>query len=244
MPVQYAVKTTPRILYLLLSCTVLLFVFTGFAPVIKIDTYLVNPQQQHLQMFYKNGNSAYRSIDNLKEHIQQQNKKLLFAMNGGMYQTDNSPLGLYIENGVQITGINKRSGSGNFYMNPNGVLYITTAGKAAICPTNSYPGNSNVKYATQSGPMLVIDDSINPLFKSGSANLNIRNGVGLLPGNKLLFAISAQPINFYDFADFFKKAGCRNALYLDGYVSRAYIPEKGRYDEDGDFGVLIAVTKP
>lgn len=195
-------------------------------------------------MFYKNGNSAYRSIANLKKQIQQQKQTLLFAMNGGMYQTDNSPLGLYIENGEQITSINKRSGSGNFYMEPNGVLYITTVGKAAICPTKSYPGNSNVKYATQSGPMLVIDDSINPLFKSGSANLNIRNGVGLLAGNKLLFAISAQPINFYDFADFFKKAGCRNALYLDGYVSRAYIPEKGRYDEDGDFGVIIAVTKP
>ncbi|PUV23912.1 phosphodiester glycosidase family protein [Sphingobacterium athyrii] len=34
-----------------------------------------------------------------------------------------------------------------------------------------------------------------------------------------------KKINFYSLAQFFKQSGCVNALYLDGYVSRAYLPE-------------------
>ncbi|WP_133994719.1 hypothetical protein [Dinghuibacter silviterrae] len=62
----------------------------------------------------------------------------------------------------------------------------------------------------------------------GSPNVNIRNGVGILPGNKLLFAISREPVNFYDFAAFFKAQGCR------------YAPEQQWEQTDGDFGVIIA----
>jgi len=44
--------------------------------------------------------------------------------------------------------------------------------------------------------MLVIDGKTHPAFKQGSANLFVRNGVGILPGNKVVFAMSKQPINF------------------------------------------------
>jgi hypothetical protein len=54
------------------------------------------------------------------------------------------------------------------------------------------------------------------LFKQGSTNLNIRNGVGILLNNKIIFAMSRKEINFYDFATYFKSMGCKNALYLDG----------------------------
>ena len=75
-----------------------------------------------------------------------------------------------------------------------------------------------IKYATQSGPMLIIDGQIHPAFKQGTANLNIRNGVGILPNNKLLFVMSKKEMNLYDFANYFKNSGCINALYLDGFV--------------------------
>jgi uncharacterized protein YigE (DUF2233 family) len=89
----------------------------------------------------------------------------------------------------------------------------------------------------------VIDGKLHPAFKEGSTNLNIRNGVGILPNGNVLLAISDKEINFYDFAMFFKNAGCKNALYLDGFVSRAYIPSKKRYDLDGNFGPMIAVVE-
>ena len=90
--------------------------------------------------------------------------------------------------------------------------------------------------------MLVINFKIHPDFKEGSTNLNIRNGVGILSDNSIVFAMSKEPINFYDFANYFKSLGCKNALYLDGLVSRTYLPEKKWIQTDGNFGVIIGVT--
>ena len=79
--------------------------------------------------------------------------------------------------------------------------------------------------------------------KRHSTNLNIRNGVGILPNNQIVFAISKKEINFYDFAEYFKNLGCKNALYLDGFVSRTYLPEKNWEQIDGNFGAIIGVTE-
>jgi uncharacterized protein YigE (DUF2233 family) len=114
---------------------------------------------------------------------------------------------------------------------------------AKICLTEDFINTGKIKYATQSGPMLVINGEIHSAFKENSTNLNIRNGVGILPNNEILFAMSKKEINFHDFAAYFKKMGCKNALYLDGFVSRTYLPEKRWIQTDGDFGVIIGVTK-
>jgi uncharacterized protein YigE (DUF2233 family) len=55
--------------------------------------------------------------------------------------------------------------------------------------------------------------------------------------------MSKKEINFYAFASLFKSLGCENALYLDGFVSRAYFPEENWIQKDGDFGVIIGITK-
>jgi len=155
-----------------------------------------------------------------------------------MYQTDNSPLGLYIENSKLLTPLNKRSGSGNFYLKPNGIFYINKDKKAFIETTDDFKF-SNIEYATQSGPMLVINGNIHSTFKQNSVNTNIRNGVGILPDGQVLFVMSKQPVNFYDFAEYFKDAGCKQALYLDGFVSRTYLASQNWIQTDGDFGVMI-----
>jgi uncharacterized protein YigE (DUF2233 family) len=49
-------------------------------------------------------------------------------------------------------------------------------------------------------------------------------------------------INFYDFAAYFKKAGCKNALYLDGAISQTYLPAKNWNQAGGNFGVIIGET--
>lgn len=200
-----------------------------------------------ISMYWKDKNGfALRSIANLKKYVDDQQEDLLFAMNGGMYKTDNSPLGLYVENGQTFMPLNEANEPGvigNFYMKPNGVFYITMKNQAVICKTEQFDKKAKIKYATQSGPMLLIDGRIHPAFKRGSKNLNIRNGVGILPDGKVLFAMSKGGINFYDFALYFKSMGCMNALYLDGYVSRTYLPEKNWVQTDGNFGVMIGVTK-
>ncbi|CAN5591874.1 hypothetical protein BH10BAC2_BH10BAC2_20990 [soil metagenome] len=163
-------------------------------------------------------------------------------MNAGMYKEDNSPLGLYIEKQKTLSPLNTSPGNGNFYLKPNGIFCITTDNAPVICNTTNFKNNGKIKYATQSGPMLVIDGQIHPAFKEGSENLNIRNGVGILPDNTIVFAMSKKEINFYDFAAYFKSIGCKNALYLDGFVSRTYLPEKQWIQTDGNFGVMVAVT--
>ena len=102
--------------------------------------------------------------------------------------------------------------------------------------------NPDIMYATQSGPMLVINNNIHPVFVKGSKNLHVRNGVGVLPDGKLLFAMSKDVITLYDFAEFFKSHGCKNALYLDGFVSRTYLPKEKWEQLDGNFGVIIGET--
>jgi len=163
-------------------------------------------------------------------------------MNGGMFQKDFSPLGFYIDNGTIVRQLNTREGSGNFYLKPNGVFYITKNNTAHISTTPDFEANNMIKYATQSGPMLVINGKLHEAFKEGSANVNIRNGVGILPNGDVLFAMSKTEVNFYDFANYFKDKGCNNALYLDGFVSRAYAPSQHWEQTDGDFGVMIGVS--
>ena len=209
----------------------------------QILAYTVDTKTQDLKLYWKNESGGiFGSIQNLKTYVESKNLTLTFAMNGGMYMQDLRPLGLFIENMRTQKKINKANGNGNFYLKPNGVFYITTDNIPWICTTAEFSDNGKIKYATQSGPMLVIDGKIHSAFKEGSTNLNIRNGVGILPNNKVVFAISKTEINLYDFAKYFQQLGCKKALYLDGFVSRMYLPEKQWTKSDGNFGVIIGVT--
>jgi uncharacterized protein YigE (DUF2233 family) len=210
----------------------------------RFISYTVDPQKLNVKLYWKDdSNHNFGSIKNLKLWLEKSEKNLVFAMNGGMYKTDGSPLGLFIQEHQTKSPLNTSNGNGNFYLKPNGIFYLTTDNIPWISGTTDFVNNGKIKYATQSGPMLVINGQIHSAFKKGSANLNIRNGVGILPGNKIVFAMSKNEISLYDFADYFKTMGCKNALYLDGFVSRAYLPEKGWIQVDGNFGVIIGITK-
>jgi uncharacterized protein YigE (DUF2233 family) len=91
--------------------------------------------------------------------------------------------------------------------------------------------------------LLIHNNQINGLFTAGSININVRNGVGILPNGNAYFAMSTYPVNFYDFAKHFKDKGCKEALYFDGFVSRTYCPQENHMQQGGKFGVMIAVMK-
>lgn len=196
-----------------------------------------------IQFYWKDDKGEiFRSLQNLKLFVESKKQELRFAMNGGMYLKDNSPQGLFVENGTTLNPIDTLTGKGNFYLKPNGIFYLTKNNKAVVCQTKEFNNDNQVNFATQSGPMLLIDGNIHAAFKKGSSNLNIRNGVGILPDNRVVFVISKQEVNFYDFAEYFKSMGCKNALYLDGFVSRMYLPEENWEQLDGNFGVIIGAT--
>ena len=205
--------------------------------------YIVDSKKQNIQLYWQGlDQKPIGSIQNLKKHVEKQGHSLIFAMNGVMFKSDLSPQGLYIENNKMLSPIDTNDGEGNFYLKPNGIFYFNKNNEVFICKTKEFLFNANINFATQSGPMLLINGEIHPAFKKGSTNLNIRNGVGILENSKVIFALSKVEINLYDFAQFFQHMGCKNALYLDGYVSRAYFPEKQWIQTDGNFGVMIGVT--
>lgn len=204
----------------------------------------VDRQNANVRLFWRDdAGKPFKSSQNLKNFVENKNQRLRFAMNGGMYETGNQPKGLFVQNGKTVVALDTKSGEGNFYLEPNGVFYLTIDKRAFVVPTENFTDDGNIEFATQSGPMLIVNGEINRIFDKNSANLNIRNGVCVLPDNKIVFAISRGETNFYDFAHYFKSLNCRDALYLDGFVSRMYLPEQKLEQLDGDFAVIIAVTE-
>ena len=169
------------------------------------------------------------------------NEHLLFAMNAGMYHRDRSPVGLYVEDGVELAPLSTPAGPGNFGMLPNGVFSVRTDGSFHVDATPDY-GGTDTRHATQSGPMLVIDGSLHPRFLPGSTSLKIRNGVGVRPDGTALFALSEAPLNFHSFARLFRdELGAPDALYLDGTISRLHIRAE-RSDGGLRMGPVVGVV--
>ncbi len=149
---------------------------------------------------------------------------------------------MYIENGKTLKKVNRtKDAYGNFYLQPNGIFYLTNDNEPIICKTTDFKKNKNIKYATQSGPLLLIDGKYHPKLNKGSTSVHFRNGVGILQNGSLIFTMSKRKINFYDFATFFKEQDCENTLYLDGFVSKNYLPSKDYEALNSNFGLVIGV---
>ena len=102
---------------------------------------------------------------------------------------------------------------------------------------------ASVTNAVQSGPMLVIDGKIHRGFDKSKSKY-IRSGVGVQKDGMVIFAISENSVRFYDFADLYKSYfKCKNALYLDGAISKMYLPELSKTVPNGNFSTLIGVVK-
>lgn len=209
--------------------------------------YIVDTRNNDIQFFWKDGmGRRYRSFKKLKQDVERSNRKLLFATNAGMYTPLRDPKGLYIEYGNKLAPLDQiKQGMGNFYLQPNGVFFIDKNYQPGILPTDQFlPFESNAQFATQSGPMLLINGHIHNAFQPDSDNLAIRSGVGQIDENRVVFAISNTPVNLYQFASIFKEYfGSKNALYLDGQISRMYLPELRLDRLDGDFGPIIGIVE-
>lgn len=224
-----------------------------------VPYFVITVAPEQVQFFLEDAQQQkFKSFEKLKSHLEQQDKTLLLAMNGGMYlpQQDNEPQGLYIAQGVVRTALERetkiRPIKTNFYLHPNGVFYIQKDGKAFVKSNEAFqkgeePTNyAHINYATQSGPMLVMDNVLHPAFTPNSKNVHFRNAVGILPNGQVCLVLSKEKVCFYDLATLFKEElDCANALYLDGYVSKLYYPAEKEYQDEkkGNFGVIIGVTQ-
>lgn len=212
-----------------------------------------DPASDDVRLFWRGADGRpYRTFDALSQGLAAQGRFLAFAMNGGMYERDFSPVGLHIENGKQLAKVNTKTVRGrpsqvpNFYKKPNGVFYWSDAGAGVLETRQFLAKKPKARFATQSGPMLVIDGAIHPAFIVKSKDFKPRNGVGVTKDGKVHFVMTKGRVSFYEFAQLFRDGlGANNALFLDGGSAPGlYAPDLGRNDRPshGGYGPIIAVV--
>lgn len=189
--------------------------------------------------------AAHGSFARIEAALDARGEGLVFAMNAGMYHPDRQPVGLYIEDGDERRGIVTSAGPGNFGMLPNGVFCIHDSALAVIESRTFAEAPPPCRYATQSGPMLVIDGALHPRFLPDSDSALLRNGVGVsADGQRAVFAISNRPVTFHQFGRLFRDhLALPQALYLDGNVSRLHVPGMQRSDWGRPMGPVVGLVR-
>lgn len=202
---------------------------------------------QDLRLFLDDAEGQrFGSFARIDAALNAEGAHLVFAMNAGMYHPDRAPVGLYVEEGERRASLVTREGPGNFGLLPNGVFCFGDGTLAVIESRRFAEEAPACRFATQSGPMLVIDGALHPRFLPDSDSLNLRNGVGVsADGQTAFFVISDQPVTFHRFARFFRdELGVPDALYFDGRISRLYAPELGRDDWGVPMGPVVGLVAP
>jgi len=198
-----------------------------------------------LRLFlYAPDGSPYGQFGAVDDALTADGKRLSFAMNAGMYHDNRAPVGHYVEDGTEVMRVIPNAGPGNFGLLPNGVFCIRP-GRADVIETLAFVRDTpDCTYATQSGPMLVIDGALHPRFLPDSTSRYVRNGVGTsADGKRAVFAISRNTVTFHEFGSLFRDAlDLPNALYFDGNISRLHAPSLNRSDAGFRMGPIVGTV--
>lgn len=204
-----------------------------------------NVAQDELRLFLNDANGTpYGHFSAVESALGDRGEALSFAMNAGMYHKDRSPVGYYVENRNQQMRIIPNAGPGNFGLLPNGIFCIRQ-GRVDVIETLTFVAQPpDCRFASQSGPMLVIGGRLHPRFLPDSTSRYVRNGVGTsLDGQSVVFAISRNAVTFHDFGSLFRdRLNMPNALYFDGNISRMYAPESGHHDSGFRMGPIVGIV--
>ncbi len=200
---------------------------------------------EDLRLFHSGQDQAYGSFTRVNAALDAEGLTLGFAMNAGMYHRDLAPVGLYVEEGREQSRLITSDGPGNFGLLPNGVFCI---GKTfRVIESLAFKAEQpDCRFATQSGPMLVLNGALHPKLLPDSDSTYVRNGVGVsADGTRAIFAISDDRVNFHAFARLFRdELGLSDALYFDGNISRLYAPELNRHDAGFPMGPIVGTVIP
>lgn len=212
-----------------------------------VTYHLVTCKASAVQIVWKNQQQQQmRTFSEVAKDFAARQVKLDLLMNGGIFEPGGIPSGLLIQQGKEWCPVNRNKGEGNFFLQPNGIFLIGSKG-AAVIATEEYPlKGQKIDFAVQSGPLLLHNDVIHPVFRAESLSRLHRNGVGVTRKGEVVFAItdikSPKFPNLYEFAVLFRKLDCADALFLDGVISQMHTGA-AMLQHSNQFGSIIAVTQ-
>jgi uncharacterized protein YigE (DUF2233 family) len=210
----------------------------------RFTVCIYDPQTDKIRISWRAADGARLiGFPGLKTMLGQGAARVRFAVNAGMFHANGAPVGLYVQESVEDTPLNRNKGPGNFHMLPNGVFWADQKGRPQIETADRFAKSGVTPFlATQSGPMLVIDGKLHPQIQDDGPSRMIRNGVGVTAAGRAAFVISEDAVSFGKLARFFRdEIRSSNALYLDGAVSSLWEPERNRMDIRAPLGPLIWV---
>lgn len=183
------------------------------------------------------------SLPALKTSLGPDARRVVFAMNAGMYHPDQRPVGLLVQNGLVTAPLETGTGEGNFFDLPNGVLFIDRQKFVRIANARGFTVDDSILWATQSGPLLVEHGRFHPIVARATRKA-IRNAAATCEADSAVFVISEDPITLGQLARFLRDGlGCPEALYLDGAVSVLWSPELDRLDDRKGLGPMLYLLK-
>lgn len=189
--------------------------------------------------------TPYRSLRMFSyEALAEDAASVVLAMNAGMFDEDGQPIGYYVEEGRRLTVLNENEGPGNFHLLPNGVFFGEEDGNWRVLPTEQFAAEIDERpyFATQSGPMLVVNGELHPEIAPDGTSYRTRNAVGVDANGRAHFVISEAPVSFGRLARYYRDVlRVDNALFLDGSVSQIWDPANERLDTGPEIGPLIVV---
>ena len=217
---------------------------------VPIDIVRFDPRVVDLRLVWKNATgSGYRTFESAGVAAVNKGERAIAITNAGIFGESSDktlyPIGLHIEDGKLLHPLNLSSGTGNFYLKPNGVFFLDAARQPHIKDSSAITSTDKMLLATQSGPLLLHNRTPHPSFDEKSANTKVRSAIAVC-GSEVVVAVTRNGISFWDFAIFLRdQQHCQDALYLDGTISRLHAPGLGLTQNAGPFaGMLVVVDKP
>lgn len=185
----------------------------------------------------------------LEAAMKAEGRTLLAATNAGIFKRDAAehplPEGLFVQDGVTLTPLNREEGQGNFYWKPNGVFFLREDGAGIATRDRFSP--QGVLQATQSGPLLFDPEGLHEGFEGSSSRKELRSAVGVdaRDPHRVYFVLASDPSRFQTLAAFMREElGCTSALYLDGVISQLWTPAAADRNAPApsDYAGFLAVT--
>ena len=170
-------------------------------------------------------------------------EKLIFGMNGGMYDDTNAPVGLYVEHGVEMKRANTRGGAANFHLKPNGVFFVG-GGQAGVWETSHFlagatggglrdPVRPDAGGQRQDPPAHQRRWNLDEIAQWRRRRPRGPGGLRHLESTRDILPLR-QPVP--------RQTACDNALFLDGSISALYAPELDRDDFTLPMGPIVGVV--